>query len=408
MAELIGLISSSLALAEFGARLSLKLYTLSRTLASAPADARVLASEISLTATVVRELAVLLEADAESGMTASEAAVGAARGAVGECLCVFEEVDALLGQSIERMQGGRGGRAVERMSKIDEEEKAYRRRVIGSLAMLEREMAAKVGGGGLPPYEEGGTDSNVFGAADEGARSPGQEEKKRPNLAGELLLCCKLLEQLVAAEPKILRLEYEELAGQLRRLKQGETARLRAKAGDPSFDRSEAVKRLYERLLELTKSATERRPRVVKSLPQFGSSSPPAKLRGSQHRLPLDNAVPPFRPYLPTRLYEPASPGYSPSSPQYSPVGDSLPTNNAWPAPQHAVYSEVIVCHPSTRSGHETYTEIVEMTYGGDSDGGKDTANDVEEPDNDEFNEDEDDSRIIDDLLAKWTTVATA
>ncbi|KAL9947806.1 hypothetical protein ACHAO5_002477 [Verticillium nonalfalfae] len=292
MAELVGLIASSLALAEFGARLSLKLYTLARTLASAPADARALASDMSLTATVARELAVL------------------------------EEVDALLGQSLARMRGGRGERAVERMrwalgrerleglrdrlerlkaglglmlqvlGAIDEEEKAYRRRVIGSLALLEKEMAARGGDNGLPPYEKDGGTFGVLGTA-----SPPRDEQEqgRPKVAGELLLGCKLLEQLVAADPRpeIPTAQYRELAGHLRRLEQGEAARLAASSGGvaSSFDTSEAVKRLHERLIEVAgPAAPEPVPEPDRSKTHRQTPSPPEEKaptnEETQRRLP--------------------------------------------------------------------------------------------------------------------------
>ncbi|KAM0333502.1 hypothetical protein ACHAQA_002165 [Verticillium albo-atrum] len=470
MAELVGLIASSLALAEFGARLSLKLYAVSRTLASAPADARALASEISLAATVVRELAVLLEADREA--TASAAAVGAAVTAVAECLGVFEEVDGLLGQSLARMEGGRGGRAMERVRwamgrekldglrarlerlkaglglmlqvlgyardvkgrKIDEEEKAYRRQVIGSLALLEKEMRAKSQEDGLPPYEkdEGAFNMSGVGGDDDGIKSLGVDAGARPNVAGELLLCCQLLQQLVAAEPRpaIPRQEYQELAERLRRLQQGETTRLKAEVGGGAFDRSRAVKQLHERLLEVATAASERKNNLKRPTTRVVSSPPPplSKLRGSRPPTKL-NDIPAFRPHSPTMPYEPTSPCYEPTSPYfeasspgyeatspcYSPVlpefspsppplfGHNPVGGHAGPVRGHAVYSEVIVCHPSTRAG-ESYTEIVEATYRGSSDV-EDVKNDALEVNDDEENNDEDDSRVVDELLAKWTTV---
>ncbi|KAM0522139.1 hypothetical protein ACHAP9_007492 [Verticillium nonalfalfae] len=448
MAELVGLIASSLALAEFGARLSLKLYTLARTLASAPADARALASDMSLTATVARELAVLLEADAASGATASDAAVAAARTAVGECLAVFEEVDALLGQSLARMRGGRGERAVERMRwalgrerleglrdrlerlkaglglmlqvlgyardvkgrAIDEEEKAYRRRVIGSLALLEKEMAARGGDNGLPPYEKDGGTFGVLGTA-----SPPRDEQEqgRPKVAGELLLGCKLLEQLVAADPRpeIPTAQYRELAGHLRRLEQGEAARLAASSGGvaSSFDTSEAVKRLHERLIEVAgPAAPEPVPEpdrsyraAARTRPHLGAALPP-------FRPPLDDRTRPFTPYSPAVPCESASPGYSPVSPSYSPVGGSPYASDIIAPPQHITYSEIIFHHPSTRNREQSYTKVVEASFGGFGDEEDEVDNGVPQMEDEEFDGSEDDSKIVNELLAKWTTMGAA
>ncbi|KAG7128396.1 hypothetical protein HYQ46_010278 [Verticillium longisporum] len=423
MAELVGLIASSLALAEFGARLSLQLYTLARTLASAPADARALASDMSLTATVARELAVLLEADAASGATASDAA------------------------SLARMRGGRGGRAVEKMRwalgrerleglrdrlermkaglglmlqvlgyardvkgrAIDEEEKAYRRRVIGSLALLEKEMAARGGDNGLPPYEK---DGGTFGAL--GVASPPRDEQGRPKVAGELLLGCKLLEQLVAAEPRpeIPTAQYQELAGHLRRLEQGEAARLAASSEGvaSSFDTSEAVKRLHERLIEVAgPSPPDPEPELerkryraaARPTPHFGAALPPS-------RPPLDDRTRPFTPYSPAVPYELASPGYSPISPSYSPVGGSPYASDAMPPPQHITYSEVIFHHPSTRSEEQTYTEVVEASFGGFGNEEDEMDNGVPQREDEEFDGSENDSKIVNELLAKWTTIGAA
>ncbi|KAM9878389.1 hypothetical protein VDGL01_07570 [Verticillium dahliae] len=456
MAELVGLIASSLALAEFGARLSLQLYTLARTLArtlaSAPADARALASDMSLTATVARELA----------------AVAAARTAVGDCLAVFGEVDALLGQSLARMRGGRGGRAVERVRwalgrerleglrdrlerlkaglglmlqvlgyardvkgrAMDEEEKAYRRRVIGSLALLEREMAARGGDNGLPPYEQ---DGGTFGAL--GTASPPRDEQGRPKVAGELLLGCKLLEQLVAAEPRpeIPTAQYAELAGHLRRLEQGEAARLAAASGGvaSSFDTSEAVKRLHERLIEVagpsppdpepelerskthrkTPSPEEKPPltrrqkegdrAAARPSPRLGAALPP-------FRPPLDDRTRPFTPYSPAVPYELASPGYSTVSPSYSPVDGSPYASDAMPPPQHITYSEVIFHHPSTRSGEQSYTHVVEASFGGFGEEEDEVDIDVPQMEDEEFDGSENDSKIVNELLAKWTTIGAA
>ncbi|KAG7106362.1 hypothetical protein HYQ44_013958 [Verticillium longisporum] len=447
MAELVGLIASSLALAEFGARLSLQLYTLARTLASAPADARALASDMSLTATVARELAALLEADAASGATASHAAVAAARTAVDDCLAVFGEVDALLGQSLARMRGGRGGRAVERVRwalgrerleglrdrlerlkaglglmlqvlgyardvkgrAMDEEEKAYRRRVIGSLALLEREMAARGGDNGLPPYEQ---DGGTFGAL--GTASPPRDEQGRPKVAGELLLGCKLLEQLVAAEPRpeIPTAQYAELAGHLRRLEQGEAARLAAASGGvaSSFDTSEAVKRLHERLIEVAgPSPPDPEPELerkgdraaARPSPRLGAALPP-------FRPPLDDRTRPFTPYSPAVPYELASPGYSTVSPSYSPVDGSPYASDAMPPPQHITYSEVIFHHPSTRSGEQSYTHVVEASFVGFGEEEDEVDIGVPQMEDEEFDGSENDSKIVNELLAKWTTIGAA
>lgn len=292
---------------------------------------------------------------------------------------------------------------------MDEEEKAYRRRVIGSLALLEREMAARGGDNGLPPYEK---DGGTFGAL--GTASPPRDEQGRPKVAGELLLGCKLLEQLVAAEPRpeIPTAQYAELAGHLRRLEQGEAARLAAASGGvaSSFDTSEAVKRLHERLIEVAgPSPPDPEPELerkgdraaARPSPRLGAALPP-------FRPPLDDRTRPFTPYSPAVPYELASPGYSTVSPSYSPVDGSPYASDAMPPPQHITYSEVIFHHPSTRSGEQSYTNVVEASFGGFGEEEDEVDIGVPQMEDEEFDGSENDSKIVNELLAKWTTIGAA
>lgn len=94
MAEL-AIVASIIQIADVGLRLSLKLYTISETIARADKTIVSISKDVSLTASVLRELGHHLEKDQEAKIC-SENAVKTAEQIVQECLKVFHEIDGIL------------------------------------------------------------------------------------------------------------------------------------------------------------------------------------------------------------------------------------------------------------------------------------------------------------------------
>lgn len=98
----LGVVASVTQLADYGARLSVKLFAFGVAVAGADRAIQTMSNEVALTASVLKELGVLLGSDGEARLT-SEQAVEAARRTVEECLGVFEELDGALGRSLGKM-----------------------------------------------------------------------------------------------------------------------------------------------------------------------------------------------------------------------------------------------------------------------------------------------------------------
>ncbi|KAL8688096.1 MAG: hypothetical protein Q9218_005905 [Villophora microphyllina] len=94
MAE-FAVVSSIIQIADVGLRLSLKLYTISETIARADKTILSISKDVSLTASVLHELGTHLEKDKEVKIC-SENAVKTAEQIVQECLKVFHEIEGLL------------------------------------------------------------------------------------------------------------------------------------------------------------------------------------------------------------------------------------------------------------------------------------------------------------------------
>ena len=101
MAEL-GIIASVVQLADVGVRLSLRLYTIGETVASADDSIISISKNVSLTSSVLKELGQCLEKDQETRIT-SENAFQTADRVVQECLEVFNSIDRTLTKSISRL-----------------------------------------------------------------------------------------------------------------------------------------------------------------------------------------------------------------------------------------------------------------------------------------------------------------
>lgn len=101
MAEAIAalaVIASVAQLADYGFKLSIKLYTYSSSVSSAPQNIRTLSTDISLTSTVLKELSQIIKSDENN--VVSDGAIEATRRTVEECLKVFAELDEALSKSL--------------------------------------------------------------------------------------------------------------------------------------------------------------------------------------------------------------------------------------------------------------------------------------------------------------------
>lgn len=87
----IGIVASVVQLADFGFKLSVKLFTFSKAVASADTSIQEISNDVSLTSTVLKELCQILQAD-ESHVV-SENALEATRQTVKECMSIFEQLD---------------------------------------------------------------------------------------------------------------------------------------------------------------------------------------------------------------------------------------------------------------------------------------------------------------------------
>ena len=92
MAEVFGLVAAIVGVAETGINLSLTLYTFSKTAASAEKDIKDVATDVSLTSSILQELGTSLELDRESKLC-SDSALQTTRNVVKECQDIFVEID---------------------------------------------------------------------------------------------------------------------------------------------------------------------------------------------------------------------------------------------------------------------------------------------------------------------------
>jgi hypothetical protein len=112
----IGVIASVAQLADYGFKLSIKLFAYSESVSRADASIQSLSNEVSLTSAVLRELSNSLQADEEEdGTTAprvvSSAALEATKGTVRECMVVFEGLGTVLDRCVSvAVKEGGGGR----------------------------------------------------------------------------------------------------------------------------------------------------------------------------------------------------------------------------------------------------------------------------------------------------------
>lgn len=104
MAEVIaalGVIASVAQLADYGFKLSVKLYSFSETVYSADKSIKSISNDVSLTSTVLKELCQVIKLD--DGHVVSENAILATKQTVEECLKIFSDLDDALTKSLSNM-----------------------------------------------------------------------------------------------------------------------------------------------------------------------------------------------------------------------------------------------------------------------------------------------------------------
>lgn len=95
---LLGIVASVAQLADFGFKLSVKLFTFSKAVASADVSIKDISNDVSLTSTVLKELSQILQTD--DSRVVSENAVEATSQTVKECLWIFEQLNDALDKSL--------------------------------------------------------------------------------------------------------------------------------------------------------------------------------------------------------------------------------------------------------------------------------------------------------------------
>ena len=107
----IGIIASIAQLADYGFKLSVKLYTFAEAVSSADRSINTISNDVSLTSTVLRELSEILKAD--DAHYVSERAIAATEQTVKDCFVVFEELSGALDRSLKSSvpASGKDGKA---------------------------------------------------------------------------------------------------------------------------------------------------------------------------------------------------------------------------------------------------------------------------------------------------------
>lgn len=104
MAEVIaalGVAASVAQLADYGFKLSVKLFSYSQAVSQADTSIKGISNDVSLTSTILQELCGILKSDGNHVVSVS--AVEATQQTVRECLHIFEELSAALDKSLETL-----------------------------------------------------------------------------------------------------------------------------------------------------------------------------------------------------------------------------------------------------------------------------------------------------------------
>lgn len=121
MAE-VGLIASVIGIAGAGAKLTVTLYTFAETVNSADKSIRDVARDVSITSSVLSQLASIMEQDKKAKISKDDA-IKTADEAVRGCSDVFTEIGTALEKSITNINAGKTKAALEKMKWVFNEPK---------------------------------------------------------------------------------------------------------------------------------------------------------------------------------------------------------------------------------------------------------------------------------------------
>ena len=97
-----------------GAKLTVALYTFMETVSSADKSIKNVARDVSITSSVLTQLAAVIEQDKTAKITKEEA-LKTAEETVRECSDVFKEIDTAIGKSVSRINASKAKAALEKM-----------------------------------------------------------------------------------------------------------------------------------------------------------------------------------------------------------------------------------------------------------------------------------------------------
>ncbi len=104
MAEVIaalGVVASVAQLADYGFKLSIKLYTFSKAVSTADESIKSISNDVSLTSTVLKELCQIIKSDDSHVVSAT--AIEATEQTVQECMLVFDQLNDALDKSMANL-----------------------------------------------------------------------------------------------------------------------------------------------------------------------------------------------------------------------------------------------------------------------------------------------------------------
>lgn len=110
----IGIIGSVIGIARAGAKFTVTLYTFAETVNSADKSIRDVARDVSITSTVLSQLASVMDQDKKAKITKDDA-IKTVDVAVRGCSDVFKEIDTALEKSISNINAGKAKAALEKM-----------------------------------------------------------------------------------------------------------------------------------------------------------------------------------------------------------------------------------------------------------------------------------------------------
>jgi hypothetical protein len=105
--EIIGIAASIVQIAELGAKLSVKLFTVSRTIKGAQRSIQGISEEIAVTSTVLRQLGTELEKDVQGDLYSTEA-ITTTKGIMAGCQDIFKQLNRAISTDGQDAPGGGG------------------------------------------------------------------------------------------------------------------------------------------------------------------------------------------------------------------------------------------------------------------------------------------------------------